>query len=91
MISTAHRVRLNDGIDGKDAVGLYLDGIAKTPLLTAADEVELARAIELGQYARALLEGKLTDEENAARHVDASREELAWGGGPSARRQERGG
>ena len=76
MISTAHRVRLNDGIDGKDAVGLYLDGIAKTPLLTAAEEVELARAIELGQYAHALLEGKLSDEENAARRVEASRDEL---------------
>ncbi len=76
MISTAHRVRLNDGIDGKDAVGLYLDGIAKTPLLTAAEEVELARAIELGQYAHALLEGKLSDEENAERRVEASREEL---------------
>jgi RNA polymerase sigma factor (sigma-70 family) len=76
LISTAHRVRLNDGIDGKDAVGLYLDGIAKTPLLTAAEEVELARAIELGQYAHALLEGKLSDEENAERRVEASREEL---------------
>ncbi|MGC4151697.1 MAG: sigma-70 family RNA polymerase sigma factor [Propionicimonas sp.] len=75
-MSTAHRVRLNDGIDGKDAVGLYLDGIAKTPLLTAAEEVELARAIELGQYAHALLEGKLSDEENAERRVEASREEL---------------
>ena len=76
MISTAHRVRLSDGIDGKDAVGLYLDGIAKTPLLTAAEEVELARAIELGQYAHALLEGKLTDEEAAAHRVQATREEL---------------
>ncbi|MCW5951708.1 MAG: sigma-70 family RNA polymerase sigma factor [Propionibacteriaceae bacterium] len=75
-MSTAHRVRLNDGIDGKDAVGLYLDGIAKTPLLTAAEEVELARAIELGQYAHALLEDKLSDEENAERRVEASREEL---------------
>ena len=76
MISTAHRVRLNDGIDGKDAVGLYLDGIAKTPLLNAAEEVELARAIEIGQYARAILEDKLTDEESALRKVTATREEL---------------
>ncbi len=76
MISTAHRVRLNDGIDGKDAVGLYLDGIAKTPLLNAAEEVELARAIEIGQYARAILEDKLTDEEAALRKVTATRDEL---------------
>lgn len=76
MISTAHRVRLNDGIDGKDAVGLYLDGIAKTPLLTAEEEVELARAIEAGQYARAILEDRLTDQEASLRRVEATPEEL---------------
>ena len=46
MISTAHRIRSTDGIDGKDAVGLYLDGIAKTALLTAEEEVILAKRIE---------------------------------------------
>ncbi len=51
MISTAHRTRTSDGIDGKDSVGLYLDGIAKTPLLTAEEEVDLAREIEAGLYA----------------------------------------
>ncbi|MDN5961374.1 MAG: RNA polymerase subunit sigma, partial [Propionibacterium sp.] len=51
------RVRSNDGIDGKDSVGLYLESIAKTPLLTAAEEVELARLIEVGQYAQAVLRG----------------------------------
>ncbi len=76
MISTAHRVRLNDGIDGKDAVGLYLDGIAKTPLLTAEEEVELARAIEAGQYARAILEDRLTDQEASLRRVEAPPAEL---------------
>jgi len=76
LISTAHRVRLNDGIEGKDAVGLYLDGIAKTPLLTAAEEVELARQIEAGQYARALLEDRLTTEERPGHKVRASRDEL---------------
>ena len=34
MITTA-RTRSTDCIDGKDAVGLYLDAIAKTPLLSA--------------------------------------------------------
>ena len=38
MITTA-RTRSTDGIDGKDAVGLYLDAIAKTPLLSAEEEV----------------------------------------------------
>ena len=32
-MDTKSRVRTTDGIDGKDAVGLYLDGIARTPLL----------------------------------------------------------
>ena len=43
------RVRTNDGIDGKDSVGLYLESIAKTPLLNAEEEVYLARRIEAGQ------------------------------------------
>ena len=39
------RVRSTDGIDGKDSVGLYLETIARTPLLNAEQEVELARTI----------------------------------------------
>ncbi len=57
MISTARRVRINEGIDGRDAVGLYLDGIAKTPLLSAEEEVALAKRIEAGLFARSLLDG----------------------------------
>ncbi|MBK8446372.1 MAG: sigma-70 family RNA polymerase sigma factor [Micropruina sp.] len=56
-MSTAHRIRSTDGIDGKDAVGLYLDGIAKTALLTAEEEVILAKRIESGLYAKAVLAG----------------------------------
>jgi RNA polymerase sigma factor (sigma-70 family) len=67
---------MNDGIDGKDAVGLYLDGIAKTPLLTAPEEVELARQIESGLYARAILADTLTADESGLRRVQASRAEL---------------
>ena len=51
-------MRSTDGIDGKDAVGLYLDAIAKTPLLTAVGEVELARAIEAGLFAQKILDGE---------------------------------
>ncbi|MGV8847491.1 sigma-70 family RNA polymerase sigma factor [Tessaracoccus sp.] len=58
MITTA-RTRTNDGIDGKDAVGLYLDAIAKTALLSAVEEVELARTIEAGLYARKVLAGEI--------------------------------
>jgi RNA polymerase nonessential primary-like sigma factor len=39
-----------------DLVRVYLDGIGKTALLTAADEVDLAQRIEAGVYAAHLLE-----------------------------------
>ena len=64
------RVRTNDGIDGKDSVGLYLESIAKTPLLNAEEEVYLARRIEAGQFARAILDGRVESK------TDASREDL---------------
>jgi RNA polymerase sigma factor (sigma-70 family) len=41
--------------DEADLVGRYLDQVADTALLTAADEVELAKRIEAGVYARQLL------------------------------------
>ncbi len=68
--------RINEGIEGKDAVGLYLDGIAKTPLLTAEEEVELAKQIEVGLYASKLLSGAVTDAERGEQPVQASTEEL---------------
>jgi RNA polymerase primary sigma factor len=40
----------------RDLVGMYLDEIARTPLLDAQTEVELAKAIEAGVYAEQLLE-----------------------------------
>ncbi len=76
MISTAHRIRSTEGIDGKDAVGLYLDGIAKTPLLNAAEEVELARLIEAGRYARTILDEQLSGDDRKAHKVRASDDEL---------------
>ena len=76
MISSAYRTRANDGIDGKDAVGLYLDGIANTPLLTAEQEVKLARDIEAGLYAQAILDGVETDAERGPGVVPATEEEL---------------
>ncbi len=65
------RVRSTDGIDGKDAVGLYLDEIARTPLLSAEEEVELARTIEAGLYAQEVRDGNVTSA------VEATDEELA--------------
>ncbi len=77
MISTSHRTRSTDGIDGKDSVGLYLDGIAKTALLTAEEEVFLAREIEAGLYAEAILAGTVPPRERGGRKaVKASPAEL---------------
>lgn len=55
------RVRTSDSdIDAQspaaDLVRVYLNGIGRTALLTAADEVELAKRIEAGLYAQHLLE-----------------------------------
>ncbi len=80
---SATRPRANDGIDGKDAVGLYLEGIARTALLTAQEEVELARTIEAGLYAQKILDGEITRtqrtaaaRENGKAAKRASRDEL---------------
>ena len=59
-MATTTRSRVSEGIDGKDAVGLYLEGIAKTPLLSAEEEVELAKTIEIGLYAEHVLSGEVT-------------------------------
>lgn len=65
------RARSTDGIDGKDSVGLYLDEIAKTELLDAATEVDLAQRIEAGLFAQKILDGEVTTT------IKASAEELA--------------
>ncbi|MER7502748.1 sigma-70 family RNA polymerase sigma factor [Nonomuraea pusilla] len=39
-----------------DLLGMYLEQIGKTPLLSAADEVDLARRIEAGLYAAHLID-----------------------------------
>ncbi|MGW7411419.1 sigma-70 family RNA polymerase sigma factor [Streptomyces sp. NPDC054863] len=59
-------------IADRDLVGMYLDEIARTPLLDAAKEVELSQIIEAGVYARQILDGETADTEAAG----ASREEL---------------
>ncbi|KOG65275.1 RNA polymerase sigma factor SigB [Streptomyces griseoflavus] len=59
-------------IADRDLVGMYLDEIARTPLLDAAREVELSQTIEAGVYARQILDG-IVEDGNAA---GATREEL---------------
>lgn len=78
MVATGTRSRVSEGIDGKDAVGLYLEGIAKTPLLSAEEEVELAKTIELGLYAEKLLAGEVPAAEWGKRARRPSKEELEY-------------
>ncbi|MGP3928226.1 sigma-70 family RNA polymerase sigma factor [Streptomyces sp. 8N616] len=59
-------------IADRDLVGMYLDEIARTPLLDAAKEVELSQAIEAGVYAQQILDGEVDE----ARAAGATREEL---------------
>src|SRR6478752_119647 len=78
VVAISARSRVNDGIDGKDAVGLYLDGIAKTPLLTAEEEVELARRIEVGLYASKIRSGEVTSAERGRRAKRPTAAELEF-------------
>jgi len=47
--------RNDDAAPDRDLVGTYLHEISRTPLLTAAEEVELSKAVEAGLYAEHLL------------------------------------
>ncbi|WP_086865915.1 sigma-70 family RNA polymerase sigma factor [Streptomyces viridochromogenes] len=70
-VDAASSVRAHGGeIADRDLVGMYLDEIARTPLLDAAKEVELSQIIEAGVFAQQVLDGY---EESSA---DATREEL---------------
>ncbi|WP_317443845.1 RNA polymerase sigma factor RpoD/SigA [Streptomyces collinus] len=70
-VDSASSVRAHSGeIADRDLVGMYLDEIARTPLLDAAKEVELSQTIEAGVFARQVLDGEV---ESA---TDATREEL---------------
>jgi len=65
-------------IEGRDSVGLYLDEIARTPLLDAATEVELSKTIEAGLMAEHLLaEGRIGRRKGGA-PMSATQEELEW-------------
>ena len=58
-------VRTDEVAEERDLVGVYLHEISRTPLLDAAREVDLAKAIEAGLFAQHLL-----DEETAPADVD---------------------
>ena len=65
-------------IEGRDSVGLYLDEIARTPLLDAVREVELAKTIEAGLFAKHLLETGRIGRAKGGAPKRATREELEW-------------
>ena len=65
-------------IEGRDSVGLYLDEIARTPLLDAATEVELSKAIEAGLFARHLLATGQVGRNATGALQGARRDELEW-------------
>jgi len=64
-------------IEGRDSVGLYLEEIARTPLLNAELEVELSKTIEAGLMAEHLLKENRFSK-NGEDSDEPSREELEW-------------
>jgi RNA polymerase primary sigma factor len=62
----------------RDSVGQYLDEIARTPLLDAETEVELAKAIEAGLLAQHLLDTGRVGKAKGGAPGHASRDELEW-------------
>ena len=65
-------------IEGRDSVGLYLDEIARNPLLDAAAEVELSKTIEAGLMAQHLLDTGRVGRAGGGAPGNASRAELEW-------------
>src|SRR2546421_12112762 len=60
-------LRTDEVAEERDLVGVYLHEISRTPLLDAAQEVDLSRAIEAGLYA-----GHLLDEDDVPEGVRKS-------------------
>jgi len=65
-------------IEGRDSVGLYLDEIARTPLLDAITEVELSKTIEAGLFAAKLLEEGRVGRRKGGAPGFATQTELEW-------------
>src|SRR3954468_9372377 len=75
VMANATTTRVDSDLDAQspaaDLVRVYLNGIGKTALLNAADEVELAKRIEAGLYAEHLLETRKRLGENRKRDLAA--------------------
>ncbi|MCW2785879.1 MAG: polymerase sigma factor SigB [Marmoricola sp.] len=70
--------RMEREIEGRDSVGLYLDEIARTPLLDAITEVELSKTIEAGLFAAKLLEEGRVGRRKGGAPGFATQAELEW-------------
>ncbi|WP_344361243.1 sigma-70 family RNA polymerase sigma factor [Streptomyces gobitricini] len=60
-------------IADRDLVGMYLDEIARTPLLDAAKEVELSQTIEAGVFAQQILDGEVDSDAAGASRAELER------------------
>jgi RNA polymerase primary sigma factor len=65
-------------IEGRDSVGMYLDEIARTPLLDAITEVELSKTIEAGLLAEHLLASGRVGRKKGGAPKYATEAELEW-------------
>ncbi len=74
-MANATSTRIDHDLDAQspaaDLVRVYLNGIGKTALLTAADEVELAKRVEAGLYAQHLLDTRKRLGDNRKRDLAA--------------------
>jgi len=70
--------RMEREIEGRDSVGLYLDEIARTPLLDAITEVELSKTIEAGLMAARLIEEGRVGRRKGGAPGFATQAELEW-------------
>ncbi|WP_295658074.1 RNA polymerase sigma factor RpoD/SigA [uncultured Nocardioides sp.] len=77
-MATSTATKVVREIEGRDSVGLYLDEIARTPLLDAATEVELSKTIEAGLLAEKLLEQGRIGRRRGGAPMSATQEELEW-------------
>ncbi|MCX4676499.1 sigma-70 family RNA polymerase sigma factor [Streptomyces sp. NBC_01433] len=66
----ASSVRATGEIADRDLVGMYLDEIARTPLLDAAKEVDLSQTIEAGVFAQQILDGGVESEAGGAKREE---------------------
>jgi RNA polymerase sigma factor (sigma-70 family) len=78
MTTTRNATRNDREIEGRDSVGLYLDEIARTPLLDAVTEVELSKTIEAGLFAAKLLEEGRIGRRKGGAPKFATEAELLW-------------